>query len=50
MLAQVTGEGVGGPPSYTLHGLERHTSEQVLEGGADANAMAMFVWRPACVS
>jgi hypothetical protein len=42
VLAQVLGEGIPGPPSNALHSLKWEAPQEVLEGGADANAVAVF--------
>jgi hypothetical protein len=48
VLAQVLGEGVAGPPSNALHSLEWDAPQEVLKGGADADAVVVFD-RAACV-
>jgi len=42
VLAQILGKEVAGPSTDALHGLERDTPEQVFEGSAYADAVAVF--------
>ncbi len=42
MFVQILGERVTGPPADAFHSLKRDTPEQVFEGSAYADAVAVF--------
>ena len=41
MLSEVPQESITAPPSHDLHHFDRHATEEVEEGGSNADAVAL---------